>query len=66
MRVRHGQRVRLNAPGSTYHGQTGKVRLIGPGSMDYNVKLRMDDGQDLWCPEEDLQALPNEETRGEA
>lgn len=57
MRIRYGQCVRLNAPDSTYHGQTGKVRLIGPGSMDYNVKLRMDDGSDLWCPEEALEPL---------
>lgn len=57
MRIRHGQRVRVNAPGSTYHGQTGKVRLIGPGSMDYNVKLRMDDGGDLWLPEEETEPL---------
>lgn len=57
MRIRYGQRVRVNDPESTYHEQTGKVRLIGPGSMDYNVKLRLDGGQDLWLPEESVEPL---------
>lgn len=57
MRVRYGQRVRLNAPHHPCHGQIGKVCSIAPGSMECNIKLFMDNGQHVWCPEESVEAL---------
>lgn len=57
-RPNYGARVRVNLPDSPYHGKEGRVRLLGPGSYDHDVKVRFSDPQeDVWLPAECLIVL---------
>ena len=60
-RPNYGTRVRINDPESRFHGKEGTVRLLGPGSYDLDVKVRLDpiDGhsQDVWFASECLDVV---------
>lgn len=57
-RPNYGTRVRINDPESRFHDKEGTVRLLGPGSYDLDVKVRLDPGdshaQDVWFAAESL------------
>lgn len=57
-RPNYGTRVRVNDPESRFYGQMGTVRLLGPGSYDLDVKVRLDPvegySEDIWFAAESL------------
>lgn len=57
-RPTYGTRVRVNDPESWLHGYEGTVRLLGPGSYDLDVKVRLEmeggRSEDIWFAAESL------------